>query len=293
MSVTAGMVKELRHRMGSGMMECKRALVESDGDMEKAAQLLRKLGAANAEKKAGRIAAEGKIVQTISNAGTQGVMVEVNCETDFVARDDSFVHFSEQVAKFVATTRPDSLDQLLGGTLETGEKIEQARNDLIGRIGENIAVRRFTIVDFEKGQIYGYLHGRKIGVLVSVKGGAEDLGRDLAMHIAASNPIAINESGISKNELLREKDIYLSQAKESGKPENIVAKIVDGRIKKYLKEHTLLGQNFVKDPEISVADLLKKNDAEVSQIVRYELGEGLEKRSEDFVGEVLAQASGE
>ena len=292
MSVTAGMVKNLRQITNAGMMECKKALVESEGDIEKATELLRKKGAASAEKKAGRIAAEGKIVQKISADGKQGVLIEVNCETDFVAQADSFSGFAEEVANYVAAQRPESLGQLLDGTLNNGERIEDARNALIGRIGENVSVRRFEIVEVEEGCISGYLHGRKIGVLVSVRSGTEELGHDLAMHIAASNPLGIDESGIPKNQLIREREIYLSQAKDTGKPASVIEKIVDGRMKKYLKENTLLGQNFVKDTEITIAELLKKNGAEVSGIVRYELGEGLAKRNDDFVGEVLAQAAG-
>ena len=292
MSVTAGMVKNLRQITNAGMMECKKALVESEGDIEKATELLRKKGAASAEKKAGRIAAEGKIVQKISADGKQGVLIEVNCETDFVAQADSFSGFADEVANYVVAQRPESLGQLLDGTLNNGERIEDARNALIGRIGENVSVRRFEVVEVEEGRISGYLHGRKIGVLVSVRSGTEELGHDLAMHIAASNPLGIDESGIPEKELIREREIYLSQAEVTGKPANIVEKIVDGRMKKYLKENTLLGQIFVKDAEITIADLLKKNGAEVSGIVRYELGEGLEKRSDNFVGEVLTQAAG-
>jgi elongation factor Ts len=292
MSVTAGMVKNLRQRTSAGMMECKKALVESGGDMERAAKLLREKGAASAGEKAGRIAAEGKIVQKISADGRHGVLIEVNCETDFVARADSFGTFADQVADYVAAQRPESLDQLLGGILKTGESVEDSRNTLIGRIGENVSVRRFEMVEVKEGRVSGYLHGRKIGVLVSVRSGTEELGHDLAMHIAASNPRGIDESEIPEKELVREREIYLSQAANAGKPANVIEKIVDGRLKKYLKENTLLGQNFVKDTEITIADLLRKNGAKVSRIVRYELGEGLEKRSDNFVGEVLAQAAG-
>jgi elongation factor Ts len=292
MSVTAGMVKNLRQITNAGMMECKKALVESEGDIEKATELLRKKGAASAEKRSGRIAADGKIVQKISADGKQGVLIEVNCETDFVARAESFSDFADEVANYVASQRPETLSQLLDGTLSSGEKIEDARNALIGRIGENVSVRRFEIVEVEEGRISGYLHGRKIGVLVSVRSGTEELGHDLAMHIAASNPLGIDESGIPKSQLITEREIYLSQAKETGKPAGVIEKIVDGRMKKYLKDNTLLGQDFVKDTEITIAELLEKNGAEVSGVVRYELGEGLAKRSDDFVGEVLAQAAG-
>jgi elongation factor Ts len=292
MSVTAGMVKSLRERTGAGMMECKKALVESGSDIEQAVELLRRKGAASAEKRSGRIATEGKIAQKISADGKHGVLVEINCETDFVARDDSFISFADQVVNYVAVEKPKSLDQLLGGTLKTGEKIDDAKNTLIGRIGENIAVRRFEAIEIENGQISGYLHGRKIGVLVAVMNGSNELGHDLAMHIAASNPLGIDESSIAEKDLVREREIYLAQAQDSGKPANLIEKIVDGRMKKYLKETTLLGQNFVKDTEITVADLLKSSGATVLQIVRYELGEGLEKSTGDFVGEVLAQIAG-
>ena len=292
MSVTAAMVKDLRQRTSAGMMDCKKALVESEGDMEKAAELLRKKGAAKAESKAGRIAADGAIVQKISTDGRQGVLIEINCETDFVARADSFVEFTGQVADYVTAQRPKSLEELLDGTLANGQTVEDARSTLVGRIGENISVRRFEVIQAEEGRISGYLHGHKIGVLVSVRSGTEELGHDLAMHIAASNPLAIEESGIPENEIISEREIYLSQAEDTGKPANVVQTIVDGRMKKYLKENTLLGQNFVKNPEITIADLLKENGAEVLEIFRYELGEGLERRTDDFVGEVLIQSSG-
>ncbi len=292
MSVTAGMVKNLREITNAGMMECKKALVESEGDIEKATELLRKKGAASAEKRAGRIAAEGRIVQKISADGRQGVLIEINCETDFVARADSFSDFADDVANYVAAQRPESLGQLLDGAFNDGERIEDARNALIGRIGENVSVRRFEIVEVDEGCISGYLHGGKIGVLVSVRGGTEELGHDLAMHVAASNPLGLDESEIPENQLTREREIYFSQATDAGKPVGVIEKIVNGRMKKFLKENTLLGQNFVKDTEITIADLLEKNGAEVSGMVRYELGEGLAKRSDDFVGEVLAQAEG-
>jgi elongation factor Ts len=292
MSVTAEMVKNLRQRTSAGMMECKNALVASDGDMEQAAELLRKMGAASAEKKAGRITADGKIVQKISDDGKYGVLLEVNCETDFVARGNSFSEFANQLAEYAATQKLKTLDQLLEGILKTGKRVEDERSSLIGTIGENVSVRRLQMVAVEQGRISGYLHGRKIGVLVSVRDGTEELGHDLAMQIAASNPLGIDESGIPERELIREREIYVSQAKESGKPLDVVEKMVNGRMRKYLKENTLLGQNFVKDPEITISNLLEKYGAEVEGFVRYELGEGLEKRNDNFVSEVLAQATG-
>jgi len=292
MSVTAEMVKELRQRTGAGMMDCKKALVEVRGEIEKAVQLLREKGSASAEKKAGRITADGKIAQHISADSKYGLLAEINCETDFVARDSSFVAFSTEVADYISANRPDSLGSLLDGVLNSGETIEAAKNSLISVIGENISVRRFESIETASGLVYGYLHGQKIGVLVSVVGGSAELGRDLAMHIAASNPIAIDESQIPTKELEREKDIFSTQAAESGKPDTVVDKIVAGKLKKYINENTLLGQKFIKDAEIAVETLLARHNAQVESFVRYELGEGLEKRNEDFVGEVLAQAAG-
>jgi len=292
MSVKAGIVKELRQRTGAGMMECKKALVECDGDLEKASQWLREKGVVSAEKKAGRITADGKIALKITESCRSGVLVEVNCETDFVARDNSFDNFVNQVADFILDNKPRSLESLLLGTLGNGETIEAAKNLLISVIGENVSVRRFSDMEASEGQVYGYLHGKKIGVLLSVVGGPDELGSDLAMHIAATNPVAIDESQLSKEILDKEREIYLSQARDAGKPSAVVDRIVEGKMKKYVSETTLLGQRFVKDAEITIEDLLENNNARVLDFVRYELGEGLEKRTDDFVGEVLAQAAG-
>tara|TARA_B100000029_G_C17595746_1_gene964074 strand:+ start:2139 stop:3023 length:885 start_codon:yes stop_codon:yes gene_type:complete len=292
MAVTAEMVKTLRQRTGAGMMECKKALVEAGTDIEKAAQLLREKGAASAEKKAGRIATDGTVALQISSDGSNGAIVEINCETDFVARDNSFGKFAEDVVQNIIEKKPNDLSQLLESKLNSNEAIEDARKALITRIGENISVRRFEVLSSKNGSVYGYLHGRKIGVIVSITGGNEMLGKDIAMHIAASNPMSIDESEISKKALENEKKIYTAQAQDAGKSKNILEKIVEGKLKKYLKENTLLGQEFVKDPQITVGALLDSSNAKVEKFARYELGEGLEKRNDDFVGEVLAQATG-
>ena len=292
MSVTAQLVKELRERTGAGMMECKKALVESQGDIEKATQLLREKGAASAEKKAGRITADGKIVLTISEGKKIGTVVEINCETDFVARDASFQNFADSIVQFISANKPEALGNLYNGVLKGGEKIEDAKNALISILGENLTVRRFERIETEEGVVYGYLHGRKIGVLVSVVNGTEQLGRDLAMQIAASNPISIDESQISRQKLEEERKIFTTQAKEAGKPDPVVEKIVEGKMRKFISENTLLGQQFVKDTELTVGQVLESNSSTVESFIRYELGEGLEKRTDDFVGEVLAQAAG-
>ena len=292
MSVTAQLVKELRQRTGAGMMECKKALVESQSDIEKATQLLREKGAASAEKKAGRITAEGKIILNISDGEKIGTLVEINCETDFVARDASFENFADSIVQFISTSKPETLDDLYSGVLKGGEKIEDAKNALISILGENLAVRRFERIEAEEGVVYGYLHGRKIGVLVSVVNGTEQLGRDLAMQIAASNPISIDESQISRQKLEEERKIFTTQAKETGKPDPVVEKIVEGKMRKFISENTLLGQQFVKDTQLTVGQVLESSSSTVESFIRYELGEGLQKRTDDFVGEVLAQAAG-
>jgi len=290
MSVSASLVKELRNRTGAGMMDCKSALVDSDGDVDKAAELLRMKGAASAEKKAGRIAAEGIVCQRISDGRKKGVLVEVNCETDFVARDLSFREFVSLIADQILAQVPTTVNELSQLQTNSGETVEEARSSLVARIGENVSIRRFKMIESEDGHISSYVHSDKIGVLVSMRGGTEALAHDIAMHVAASNPQAIDESQISTEILEREKAIFQSQAEGSGKPPEIVERIVVGKLKKFLEDNTLLGQSFIKDPEVIVEDLLKSEDAVVRETVRFELAEGLEKRNDDFVSEVLAQA---
>ena len=295
MTVTAGMVKELRTRTGAGMMECKKALTESNGDMDAAIETLRKKGAAKADKRADRIAAEGVVMAAVSPDNRSGVLVEVNCETDFVAKDRNFQAFAEGIAQTALQRQPRDVGALSEMPLGGGDQtIEEARIDLINKIGENIAVRRFeTLLATEGSRVGAYTHGTRIGVLVAVEGGREDLGKDLAMHIAASHPQFVAREDVPQEHLDKEKEIFSAQARESGKPAEIVEKMVQGRVQKHLNEITLLGQPFVKDPDRTVEKLLKFENARVSGFHRMEVGEGLEKREDDFVAEVMAQAKGE
>ncbi|GJL82011.1 MAG: elongation factor Ts [marine bacterium B5-7] len=295
MAVTASMVKELRERTGAGMMECKKALTETDGDQEAAVEMLRKKGAASADKKSSRIAAEGAIIQKVSDDGRLAVMVEVNCETDFVAKGDPFNDFGAAVAERILISKPASVDELMSMPLEDGgASVEDVRKELVGgKIGENISVRRFVVIEAAANEVIGsYLHGVKIGVLVQNKGGDESLARDIAMHVAASRPVSIDESGVPADLLAKEREIYLDQARASGKPEAIMEKMVDGRVRKYLAEVTLTGQPFVKDPDQTVGKLLGSAGASTLAFERFEVGEGIEKRADDFVAEVMAQAQG-
>ncbi len=291
MSISASQVKQLREQTGAGMMDCKRALEETTGNMEAAIDFLRKKGAASAERKASRIASEGIIGQWISDDGSQAVMVEVNCETDFVAKDESFGIFVAQIIQVIAVNRPTDLEALGELALGASGSVNEARLVLIGRVGENIGIRRFECIEAASGSVLsGYLHGQRIGVVMGLKGGQSSLGRDLAMHVAASRPLAILPSGIAPELLEREKNIVIAQAAESGKADAIVEKIVAGRMTKFVRENTLVGQAFVKNVETTVEELLTLEGAEVSAMVCYEVGEGLEKRSDDFVAEVMAQA---
>jgi elongation factor Ts len=295
MAITASLVKELRDRTGSGMMECKKALVETDGDINAAIELMRKSGQAKAAKKAGRIAAEGVIAITFSEDKTAAVMVEVNCETDFVAKDANFTSFVDAVSERALNSDAADVPALMGEALHEGEEttIDTAREALISKIGENMNVRRFARFSAGSGQLTSYRHGVRIGVVVELEGGDEELGRDLAMHIAASNPVCVSENDVPADLLTREREIFKAQAVESGKPENIIDKIVDGQMRKYLAEITLEGQAFVKDPDTTVGKLLAGAGAKVVRFQRFEVGEGIEKKQENFAEEVMAQARGE
>lgn len=289
-AITTALIKELRERTGVGMMDCKKALAETDGDIETAIENLRKAGAAAAAKKAGRIAAEGVIAQASAADGSVVALVEVNSETDFVAKDDGFKAFAKSVAQAVVDSDPADLDAL--NTSAAGDaSVEEARLALITKIGENISVRRFERFNADGGVLGAYLHGVKIGVVVQLKGGDEMLAKDIAMHIAASNPTCISAADMPADLLEKEKAIFVAQARESGKPDNIIEKMIEGRMKKFLKENTLLGQAFVKNPDQSIEALLKEGGAEVLSFRRLEVGEGIEKREDDFVAEVMAQAS--
>jgi elongation factor Ts len=293
MAINAAQVKELRQRTGCGMMECKKALVDANGDMDTAAEELRKSGLAKADKKAGRVAAEGVIVVDVSGDGKTGVMLEVNSETDFVAKKDEFQDFARAVAARIMQDAPADLKTLLELPLKDGgETVEEARRGLIATIGENISVRRFSLRQAASGNIARYLHGNRIGVLVEMDGGDAGLARDVAMHIAASRPVCISESGVPQDMLEKEKEIFTAQAATSGKPADIIDKMVSGRIRKFLGEITLVGQPFVKEPDQTVGKLLKAAGATVISFDRFELGEGVEKKTENFAAEVMAQVKG-
>jgi len=286
MTVSASVVRELRERTGAGMMECKKALVEVNGDLDAAQDLLRKRGQAKADKKAGRVAAEGR-VELAQDAAGAAVLVEVNCETDFVAKDEGFERLCATVARAAAEQQPADLDALLALKTADGTTVEEARRDLVAKVGENIAVRRFARIA-PAGALGIYQHGPRIGVLVDVEGGDAGLGRDLAMHIAASNPQYVSPDEVPEDLKARERDIFTAQAAQENKPPEIVARMVEGRLRKYLNEITLLGQPFVKDPDQSVEKLLKQRGARVLRFVRLEVGEGIEKKVENIAEAVKA-----
>ena len=290
MQITAAMVKELRERTGAGMMECKKALTESDGDMEAAIELMRKSGQAKADKKASRVAAEGAVLIKMSADNKQGVLLEVNCETDFVAGDESFLTFSQEVADVVLQQAPPDLATLMQTRLASGESVEAARLALVNKIGENIQVRRFHALTSANAVLGQYRHGHRIGVIVELENGSDQLCRDIAMHIAASRPVCVDEYGVSKDMLQKEKEIFMAQAASSGKPAAIIEKMVQGRLQKFLAEITLLGQPFVKDSDKTVARVLADNAARVICFHRFEVGEGIEKKTTNFAEEVMAQA---
>ena len=289
MSITASMVKDLRERTGVGMMECKKALVESDGDLDAAAEALRTSGQAKADKKAGRVAADGKVV--ISSEGDKAAIVEVNSETDFAAKEENFAAFADAVATVVLKSGTTDAAALAAESIGDGKTIEEARTELVAKVGENISVRRALIVD-SAGSIGFYTHGARIGAIVSLEGGDNDLARDIAMHVAATNPVCVDESGVPAETLETERRIFSEQAAESGKPPEIVEKMVTGRINKFLKEITLVGQPFVKDPDQTVGKLLGAAGASVKSFVRFEVGEGIEKKEENFADEVMKQIEG-
>jgi len=284
--ITTSLVKELRERTGLGMMDCKKALQAADGDIEKAIEDLRKESGLKAAKKAGRTAAEGLVMTKIAEDGSYGVMVEVNSETDFAARNEQFVDFANTVLETVFSKKQADIDALLAAGLE------QERQTMVQEIGENITVRRATLVEGE-GTTGAYVHSNnKIAVLVALKGGSEELAKDVAMHVAAVNPLVVNAEDVPADVLSKESEIYSAQAAESGKPADIVEKMVSGRLRKFVEEVSLLEQAFVKDPDIKVGKLVKDAGAEVLSFVRFEVGEGIEKKEEDFAAEVAAQLKG-
>jgi elongation factor Ts len=280
------MVKELRERTGAGMMECKKALVETGGDMDASVELLRKSGQAKADKKSGRVAADGRIV--IATDGLKAAMIEINSETDFVAKDENFAGYAEAVGASVLNSDVADVDSLADVKLADGRSVEEARTALVAKVGENISVRRFVRLE-ATDHLGSYAHGARIGAVVALQGGDDGLARDIAMHVAATNPVCTDEDGVPADMLERERRIFAEQAAESGKPPEIVEKMIVGKLNKYLKEITLVGQPFVKDPDITVGKLLGNAGATVTGFVRYEVGEGIEKKEDNFVEEVMSQ----
>ena len=290
MAVTASMVKELRERTGAGMMECKKALVETDGDLDAAVEFLRKSGLAQADKKASRIAADGRIALASKEDRSEVVMVEINCETDFVAKDANFLAFTDAVASNALAASADDVEAIMATEFD-GTSLESARQALVTKIGENIQVRRMARMT-GCNNVGAYIHGGHIGVMVDLEGGDEELARDIAMHIAALNPAFIDVDDVPADVLEKEKQFLISQAADSGKPADIIEKMVSGRMRKHLSTITLLGQDFVKDGDITVATLLKQNDAKVKSFTRLVVGEGIEKKVDNFADEVMQQVKG-
>lgn len=289
MSISAAMVMKLRERTGAGMMECKKFLLATNGDIEEAITEMRKAGQAKADKKADRIAAEGVIVVARSIDGRRAVMVEINSETDFVARDTNFTTFANLVAETALNSNALNVEALSKETLHGTEiTVEQARQELVAKIGENIQLRRLEHISSD--DVTGsYIHSNRIGVLVALKQGDEALAKDIAMHIAASRPIVVSREEVSKDAIEKEREIFIAQARESGKPQEIIDKMIDGRIAKFLDEVSLLGQSFVKDPNVKIQQLLKQKNAQVLSFTCYEVGEGIEKKVDNFVEEVMSQ----
>jgi elongation factor Ts len=292
MAITAALVKELRERTGAGMMDCKKALLETNADLEAAIDLMRASGAAKAAKKAGRVASEGLVNVTTSDDNRDAVILEVNSETDFVTKGSAFIDFVNELGALALKNKPASVEEFLTQTLDSGETVDQAREGIIAKIGENISVRRVQSINSGKGVLGAYKHGDRIAVLTVLTGSDEDLAKDIAMHIAASKPECVSEDELSADLLEREKAIFIEQAKESGKPDDIIEKMIVGRMKKFVNEVTLYGQSFVKDPDMTVGALVKSKSSEVESFVRYEVGEGIEKKEDNFVEEVMAQAQG-
>ena len=289
MDIKPALVKELRERTGAGMMECKKALVETNADIDLAADWLRKAGAAKADKKASRVAAEGRVLIRSDESSGRHVVLEVNSETDFVAKDDNFRVFTETLADVVLRERPANVEALLSSTVD-GRTIDDVRRELVTKVGENISVRRFDVVE-SRGTVGAYVHGTRIGVLVEVEGGSKELARDLAMQIASLAPRYVAGEDVPKEIVDKEREIIVAQTAEEKKPPEILAKMVEGKVRKFVDEITLTGQVFVKDDKKRVRDVLAANKAKVKTFRRYEVGEGIEKKATDFRAEVMAQAS--
>ncbi|MBN2865501.1 MAG: elongation factor Ts [Thiotrichales bacterium] len=289
MAITASMVKDLRTATGAGMMDCKKALSETDGDMDAAIEFLRKKGMAGADKKAGRVAAEGVIAIAVSDDKKTGIIAEVNCETDFVAKGDEFKAFANEIAAKALAADTTDVETIMGLTMDSGKTIDETRRAMIARIGENMALRFAQKIE-SNGIIGMYQHGEKIGVAVAIDGGDDVLARDIAMHIAAANPAAISADDVDQDMLAKERAFQIDQAKESGKPMEIIEKMIEGRMRKYLADITLVGQPFVKDPDTTIEKLLKANGATVTAFTRLEVGAGIEIEETNFADEVALAA---
>ncbi|MDY6084721.1 MAG: translation elongation factor Ts [Dialister sp.] len=289
MAITASMVKDLRAKTGAGMMDCKKALVEAEGDMEKAVDILREKGLSQAAKKASRIAAEGAVVSYVTDDAKKGVILEVNCETDFVGGNEDFQSLAKRIARQVVEKAPADVEALLASDM-AGKSVQDTVTEAIAKIGENISVRRFVRYESEEGRVYSYIHGAgKIGVLIEVVGGDEELGKNLAMQVAAANPSYLNRTEVPDSEIEHEKEVLAAEARNEGKPEQIIEKMVIGRINKYYKEVCLLDQEYIRDTDLTITKLLKQRNASIVRFARYQLGEGIEKKQEDFASEVMGQ----
>lgn len=290
MAISAKDVKKLREMTGAGMMDCKKALSETDGDMDAAIEFLRKKGMAGADKKAGRVASEGVIAIVVSDDNKKAVIAEINCETDFVAKGDEFKDFADEIATVALTSGITDIEALMNETMSNGKTIDITRRELIAKIGENMSVRRLEMVETD-GIIGQYQHGEKIGVVVSMEGGDDALSRDVAMHVAAVNPQAISADDLDKELVEKERKFQIEQAQESGKPANIIEKMIEGRMRKFSQDITLYGQAFVKNPDLTVEKLLKENGAKVTAFTRLEVGEGIVIEETNFADEVAAAAA--
>ncbi len=292
MAITAALVKELRERTGAGMMDCKNALIETNADLEAAIDLMRASGAAKAAKKAGRVASEGLVSIAVSDDNKSAAILEVNSETDFVAKGTAFIEFVNTLAKLALKNMPATVEEFLAQTLDTGETVDKARENIVAKIGENISVRRVEVIQAENGAIGAYKHGGRIAVLTQLAKDDVALAKDIAMHVAASRPECVSEDLLSEELIERERAIFIEQAKESGKPDNIIEKMIVGRMKKFVNEVTLYGQPFIKNPDTTVGKLVESNTNKVISFVRFEVGEGIERKEGSFVEEVMAQAQG-
>lgn len=288
-TISAGLVMQLRERTGAGMMECKKFLIATDGDIEQAILEMRKAGQAKADKKSDRVAAEGVVVIARSADARTAVMLEINSETDFAARDESFVDFASKVAEIALQSNVSDVKSLLEQELRAGITVEQGRQELVAKIGENIQIRRLIRLHSDTGVVGTYLHGSRIGVMTALKHSDEELAKGIAMHIAASKPMVVSSEQVAAEAIQTEREVFTAQAKESGKPQEIIDRMIEGRINKFIDEVSLLGQVYVKDPNIKVAQLLTDKNNEVLDFIRYEVGEGIEKKEDNFVEEVMAQ----